>query len=220
MRENKRIKLYTLIALIMSILTISVAYAVLSTSLEISGTTNIQASDWEFELGKGMSLLGKDYETTGSAIYNEPTFDGVTATYTFSLAKPGDSVTYFFRILNPGTLPGEIESVVNSTPTCKSATNNTNDEGIVCNNLNYEISYTDGTPIQAGDVMSIEETPNTCLKGSTTGTVRSIKVKITFNEDANAVPSSTITVNNLKTTINIKQTDKVCTNDGGIQEPT
>ena len=98
MKENKRIKIYALIALTLSVLTMSIAYAVLSTSLDIKGSATIQESSWGFELGEGISVVGKEYETTGSAVYNRPTFDGVTATYNFSLTKPGDSVTYYFRI--------------------------------------------------------------------------------------------------------------------------
>ena len=223
MKENKRIKIYALIALTLSVLTISIAYAILSTSLEISGSANIQESSWGFSLGQGISVNGHDYETTGSAIYNKPVFDGVTATYNFSLAKPGDSVTYYFRILNIGSLPGEISSIVNSEPTCTSSLNVTYDEELVCNNLLYEISYSDGTPIQAGDVLgksiSATDPPDTCTKGTSTGNVRSIKVKITFDEKVTEVPSSTITVSNLKTTINLKQTDKTCDSDGAPSEP-
>ena len=224
MKENKRIKIYALIALTLSVLTMSIAYAVLSTSLDISGSATIQESSWGFELGEGISVTGSEYETTGSAVYNKPVFDGVTATYNFSLAKPGDSVTYYFRILNIGSLPGEISSIVNSEPTCTSSLNVTSDEELVCNNLLYEISYSDGTPIQAGDVLgksiSATDPPDTCTKGTSTGNVRSIKVKITFDEKVTEVPSSTITVSNLKTTINLKQTDKTCIKNGSTSEPT
>lgn len=222
MKENKRMKLYILVALVFSILTISIAYAVLSTSLDISGSATVQESSWGFKLGEGISLSGKDYETTGSAIYNAPSFDGVTATYNFSLSKPGDSVTYFFRIYTLGSLPGEISSILTSNPTCTSSLNVKSDEELVCNNLLYEITYSDGTPIQTGDVFNTtaQNTPAiTCLKGASTGNVRSIKVKITFDDKVTSVPSSTVTVNNLKTTIDLKQTDKVCNKDNTSPEP-
>lgn len=223
MKENKRIKIYALIALTLSVLTMSIAYAVLSTSLDISGSATIQESSWGFELGEGISITGSDYETTGSAVYNKPVFDGVTATYNFSLTKPGDSVTYFFRIYNIGSLPGEIASITTSEPICTSSSNNTQDADLVCNNLIYEITYSDGTPIQVGDVLSkaIENStpPYTCTKGTSKGNIRSIKVKITFDDKVTEVPSSTITVNNLKTVIDIKQTDKTCNSDGSTSEP-
>ena len=222
MKENKRMKLYILVALVFSILTISIAYAVLSTSLDISGSATVQESSWGFKLGEGISVSGKDYETTGSAIYNAPSFDGVTATYNFSLSKPGDSVTYFFRIYTLGSLPGEISSILTSNPTCTSSLNVKSDEELVCDNLLYEIPYSDGTPIQTGDVFNTtaQNTPAiTCLKGASTGNVRAIKVKITFDDKVTSVPSSTVTVNNLKTTIDLKQTDKVCNKDNTSPEP-
>ena len=87
----------------------------------------------------------------------------------------------------------------------------------------YEITYSDGTPIQAGDVLSKaisnSTPPYTCTKGTSKGNIRSIKVKITFDDKVTSVPSSTITVNNLKTVINLKQTDKTCNSDGAPSEP-
>ena len=43
--------------------------------------------------------------------------------------------------------------------------------------------------------------------------------EITFDDKVTEVPSSTITVNNLKTVINLKQTDKTCNSDGSTSEP-
>ena len=51
MKENKRMKLYILVALVFSILTISIAYAVLSTSLDISGSATVQESSWGIVYG-------------------------------------------------------------------------------------------------------------------------------------------------------------------------
>ena len=48
---------------------------------------------------------------------------------------------------------------------------------------------------------------------------KKIPVKITFDDKVTSVPSSTITVNNLKTVINLKQTDKTCNSDGAPSEP-
>lgn len=203
---------------------ITVVYAALSASLSINGSAEVQESRWKFRLDEGMSLSGKDHETTGTGVYNKPTYQGMTTSYQISLSKPGDSVTYYLRIYNEGTLKGEIESIVNANPICTSSTNNSEDANLVCNNLIYEITYSDGTAIQAGDVIGVSSSsytaPDTCLKGSSKGTIRSIKLKITFDENTTSVPSSTITISNLKTTINLKQTDKICENDGAVQEPT
>ena len=222
MKINKGTKIYILLALIISVLSISIAYAVLSTSLNISGSAEVQGSTWNIFLGKGISINGDDYETTGTGVYNDAVFNGPSATYSISLSKPGDSVTYYFRIYNEGTLNAEVDSIVNATPTCTSSTNNTQDASLVCDNLTYEVSYSDGLQIQSGDVVNTAKSPNdpdTCLKGTTLGNIRSIKVKITFKENVTSVPSSTVSINNLKTTINMKQTDKECENNGSSSEP-
>ena len=221
MKRTINLKKYILLVLVICVLTLTIAYAILSTTLNISGSATVQKSSWNVSLGQGVSIFGHDYEISGTAVYNSPTFNGMTATYQISLSKPGDSVEYFFRILNTGTINAEIDSIINSTPTCTSSTNNTEDASLVCNNLIYEVSYNDGKVISVGDVLNTSENvPQTCLKGSTIGTVRSIKVKITFKESATAVPSSTVTVSNLKTTINVVQTDKECISDGSTPEPT
>lgn len=150
--------------------------------------------------------------------------------YNISLTKPGDSVTYYAIITGDGTLPGEITSIVQSTPKCSSSTGNSADEQLVCSNLNFSLEYTDVSSyyygaVQPGDVISECDTSETgctiCLKEENTGlkSSRIIKYTIEFNESATNVPSSTVTISNLQIDINISQTDKECVYKNSTSSP-
>lgn len=207
--------------IIIFVVTLSVAYAVLSTILTINGSAQVTASTWDFSLVQGLNHMGEEYRLTGSATTDLPTFSGTTMTYNASFTKPGDSVVYFFNIKNNGTLNGEINSIVNSTPTCTSSTGNIQDEYLVCSNLIYELNHFESTyinlvPISVGDVISIPSNNNAiCLNGKDMGiNGRTSQLKITLNPNLNTVPSSTVTISNLKTTIDIVQTEKICKSSG------
>ena len=222
MEKKRKHTLYMLLFIVIAFASLTIAYAALSTTLKITGTGTVIESRWNFYLGNGISLSGREQETTGSATYQKPTFNGTTASYEITLVKPGDSVTYYFKLFNTGTLDGEIAAITNSTPKCTSSTGNVADESLVCDNLIYEVSYNDGTNLSMGDIYTHHaegNQPNVCLNGTTRGISKSMKVTIKFNENVTSVPTSSVTVSNLATTINLIQTDKVCESSGGASEP-
>jgi hypothetical protein len=222
MEKKRKRTIYILLFILTTVASLTIAYAALSATLRITGEATVTESRWNFYLGNGISLSGREQETTGSATYQKPTFNGTTASYQITLAKPGDSVTYYFKIFNTGTINGEIATVTNATPKCTSTTGVTADESLVCDNLIYDISYNDGEKLSEGDVYTYHSEgnqPNVCLNGRTTGRSKSMKVTIKLNENLTTVPSSTVTVSNLSTSINLVQSDKICEPDGGAAEP-
>lgn len=206
-RKKQYIILITIIALIFSL---SVAYAVLSSTLSITGAAEVINSTWDFTLKSGNTSAYTAFSTTGSATAETPTISGTSLSYNISLLKPGDSVSYYLNILNNGTLPGEIDSVIHSTPECTSATGNQTDEALICNNLIYTLKYySDNKDIQSGDIIS----PNNdiCEKNGQSGVrLKTLVLTVTLNPNLTTVPSSKITISNLKTDINIIQTESKC----------
>ena len=219
MKEEKRNKTFIILLLLVgAVATLSIAYAILSTTLNISGNSEINASTWGFTLvGNKTDESIPEYETTGTAITTEPTYSNTTMSYSLTLTKPGDSVTYYFRIKNNGTLPGEIESILHSTPTCTSESGNTSDEELVCKNLIYEVVHLTGenndgiAEIKQGDLIS-EDDNAICINNNIVGKPgRIARLTITLDPELTEVSSSTVTVSNLKTEIKIIQTEKTCT---------
>lgn len=208
----KRKKLYIILSIIViAILSLTIAYAVLSTTLSITGSANINASTWQIEFKPSSYPT----ETTGSATYTTPTITGTSiGNYSVSLTKPGDSVTMVFAVENQGTLNAEIDSVINSIPTCTSLDNNPNDEILICNNLEISMTYNSiyQSQISPGDILKVGR--STCLvNGDKINSTTAIKIKIGLKETMNSISRTKVVISNLSHQIIYKQTDKECIMD-------
>ena len=132
--------------LIVGLVSMTVAYAALSTSLTINGTANVSATTWDIHFanvavdnGSGKTnisnyslgtLDGATTNTTGTAIA------GLTAT----LNKPGDKLVVNFDIVNAGTIDAKVSSFAKHIAKGSDAaiTGDTNDV------VNYTITCTTG----------------------------------------------------------------------------
>ena len=176
-----------LIVLLVSVFGLGIAYALLSTTLTISGTTSVSAATWDIHFNNLSA------SKTGDATYTLPKFTSATALtdYEIVLTKPGDSVTFTFDIVNAGTISSSISSLVKGTPSCSGvagSSTGTTDGPIVCNNLSYTFTYNDGTVVGVGDTLN---------KGET----KSVKLTLSYNGSATQVPVNDVAISNLDITM-------------------
>ena len=208
-KKGKKIGATLIAILIISIVTLTVAYAALSETLSIQGSAKVNASNWDIKLNNSTI---KTNSKTGTATYTTPVVNGTTISYSVGLTKPSDSVTLYFDVLNNGDVTGEITSIISSTPTCTSATGNTADADIVCNNLEISLVYSDGASVQVGDV--INTNGYRCLNGSTSSSGQAIiKLIVKLKDSMVSVPTSEVNITNLKHDIIYSQTTKTCSTD-------
>ena len=181
MDKNREIKIIAVVALLVAVVGLSVAYAALSTTLKITGTATINAATWDVKFIEGAG------STAGSASFNKPTVTSTAISdFSIGLVKPGDSVTYTFSIKNNGTIDASLGTVTIGTPTC-TATDNTV-ATTTCGNLTYSVTYADGSAFKVGDRLDA-------------GATKEAKLTLTFNESADVVPSTAVTVNGLGVTL-------------------
>lgn len=205
--QNRKILSTILCIAVISVFSLTIAYAVLSETLTISGSGTVNASNWDIKLGNSTSQTNA---TTGTATYTTPVVNGTTISYSVGLTKPSDTVTLYFDVLNSGDVTGEITSIISSTPTCTSATGNTADADLVCNNLEISLVYSDGSSVQVGDVINTEG--YRCLNGSTSSSTQAvIKLIVKLKDSMTSVPTSEVNITNLKHDIIYSQTSKTCT---------
>ena len=108
MEKERRIKIISLCALLVAVLGLTVAFASLSQTLTINGSAAVNAASWDIHFEK---TSGKETETEGAATFTEPTLSGTTIeNFSATLTKPGDSVTYYFDIVNNGTVDAVVSS--------------------------------------------------------------------------------------------------------------
>ena len=164
MKENKKL-LYGLviIALVLSIVGISIGFASMSTELTINGTTTVVPATWKIKFQNLSKVTGDDANIITAPQITSDTHIG---NYALKLSKPGDKVVYKFEVANAGSLDAELTSYTFATPTITgTSTTAAADETIVSNNLIYTLTYNDAahTPIQVGDNLDKEDSKELLL---------------------------------------------------------
>ncbi len=196
MERERKIKTLSLVALIVAVLGLTVAFAALSQTLTINGTANVDSATWDIHFENlSAGITSGDASVTTEAIIKDSA-DGKQSTvigdYDVVLTKPGDGITYTFDVTNAGTIDASLETLTkNIKPVCTSNSNVDADATTVCNGLTYTLTYTDtGAVVSQGDNLDKGITKNLTLK---------------LQYDSNEVPSDDVTISGLGITLKYVQ---------------
>lgn len=175
---NRKIMYSILCIMMILVFSLTLAYAVLSTTLNISGNSEVIASNWNI-------YLNNPRVTTGSVNSSIPTINGNVLNFSAVLTTPGDFYEFTVDVVNDGSIDAVIENVVKS-PELTTAQ---------AKYLNYEISYQNGESVSAKQTLRA-------------GSTMPIKVRVEFRKDiiASDLPSSENSLN-LKLTLIYIQSD-------------
>lgn len=222
--KNKKRKIdrkhliHTFVFALFCVFGLTVAYAALSTTLNISGSASVNSSEWSFTVTENnVSEWAPDFGDskftvsgnmiaydTGSVV-KKPTISGTTLNgFELSLVKPGDIVRIYYLVTNTGSIPAMYKSITNSTPTITSSTGNSSDVTWAQNNVVIESSVA---------AMSSEGYLATVLPG---GTVvcpgESVIVEVGARvADVDSIPTAAVIFSNINTEVIFEQTDsKAC----------
>ena len=190
---NRKI-LYMLLAIaLISISTLTIVYAALSVTLNITGTADISAASWDVHLDN-VKLNSKSVTATAPTITN-----GTTATFSTSLTTPGDFYEFTIDVVNNGSIDAMIDGVT-KTPTLTTAQ---------AKYLNYIIEYQNGESINTKQLVA----KNSFVR---------LKVRVEYRKDITAsdLPTTSETLN-LAFTVNYVQSDGTASSvaDNGVYDP-
>ena len=138
MKKNKKNLIYSILLLIL--LSIGIGYAYLTSNLSITGSTEIAANSWDIHFANLVVNENSVDATTPAAI---DTNDDTSITYTVKLNRPKQFYEFTVDVVNEGTLPGKVSISSLSGITSEA-------ENIV----DYSINYTNGNPVQIGDILN------------------------------------------------------------------
>ena len=191
MNKDKKL-VFGILALLVSIVAVSISYAAFTQNLNINGVANVQASNWSVHFANLTNGVrnGTAVEQTAPTIKSGQTSIG---DYSVDFYTPGDSITYTFDVVNDGDYDAKISVLTKGTPICtgSDSISNTN----VCANLEYTLKYTtSGANVAVNDTLKINETKNMTLV---------LRYKSTIGQ--NELPTATVTVGNLGITIQYAQ---------------
>ena len=178
LQDRKTLYLVLCIAVV-SVFTLSIAYAAMSAVLEIHGNSEVVASSWNIHL-ENVKVK------SGGVSTNAPQISGTsTLSFDVDLDIPGDFYEFTVDVVNEGSIDAMIDSVV-KTPELTSEQ---------AKYIRYEVTYENGESIS---------TKQTLKKGTSTP----IKVRVEFRKDITAsdLPTTSETLN-LAFTVNYIQSD-------------
>ena len=160
-RRNKRVLYITLFALFL--VSISVGYAYITSTLKINGTTKISKNTWDVHF-EDITMM----KNTISAAKPTLTSNDTIISFTANLKIPTDEYSFMVYVVNDGSIDAMVSDVVKS--------------GITTNQEKYtefSVTYSDGQEIKEKDKLGAgERLP--------------IKVKVRYKDDITAadLPSS------------------------------
>ena len=188
MEKQRREKALVVVVLLVVIAGLTVAFAALSTTLNINGTAYLDAAKWgiRFENLSSPTRVGKA-TTTGTAKIEETKAAEITD-MNVSLSIPGDKIVYTVDLVNKGTINAKIDNIEKTVLTSEQQ-----------RYLTFKVTDKDGYEIKQGDILE---------KGET----KKITITIEFIKDLTKedLPKQTSTIS-LSYKLNFVQTDDKAT---------
>ena len=137
--------------LVIGVITITVVFAALSSTLTIKSAATVKGGSWNVLFVNG---TGVGTTPTSAPATRQPYFDGAVSltattiqTVHVVLTQPGDSLTYNFKIRNNGSIDARLSTINAVTPTC---TPSGADATLVCANVTRTLKYA-GTATKVSD---------------------------------------------------------------------
>ena len=212
MEKERKIKVLSLVALIVAVLGLTVAFASLSQMLTINGTANVNAASWDIHFENLTS------DTIDDAMVNaEPTLSATKITgIDVTLTKPNDGATFLVDIVNGGTIDAKIDSVeISSLCTLQSSVESCDwdndgevtEEDIqkVNDNISFVVAYEDtGKILKKQDLLQKGQTKSLII-GIYYGKYLLTDDQYNGVEEATELPKRNLRFSNLSVTINYVQ---------------
>lgn len=169
MEKERRLKMFSIMVLVIAIIGLTVALAAMSTTLKTNGVFALDQGNFIVVI-QGAGTTDKYYEWYHKPIVNQHFIytrndDGGGYTdylytgermdridgYNVSLSKPGDYQTLIFYIGNYSDINVEITSLPKINPVCTSETGNKEDEKLICDNIKTRLAWINSLNSQVSD---------------------------------------------------------------------
>ena len=205
---------------IFCVLGLTVVYAALSTSLNISGSANVNQSSWGITIEKTslsqfyIESYGADYCSIlenvncvdnyaligNGSILQLPTLTSTSIkNFSIGLSLPDDRVGFLYKITNNGTIPAILESISEYVPSYTSTNNNDNDILWAQNNFAYLFEVFD---VDSKQLEILSEGEILCP-----GETKYFQILFEIPEETTTVPTGSVTISNLGVDYNFVQAD-------------
>lgn len=188
MEKGRGVKIISLVALIIAVAGLTVAFAALSQTLTINGQAKVDAATWNVHFDNMQITEGSSYVTQAPIVDNDNT---VIRDFRVTFTEPGQAVEFTFDVVNDGSIDAILSDIIpeNLQPSCTGTGVNADaDAALVCSkeNLTYSLTYADDTALVKND----EATGVLAKNGGT----KKMKLRLAFDIDSN----SALTINDVE----------------------
>lgn len=142
--QNDRKRLYIIMcSLAVAVVGLSIAYAALSQTLNITlGTVTQSPQQWHVAFVTGpVTPTAKGTSPTGRSCGNATVTEDQVSIASLSLSKPDDECVYPLVIKNTGTIAAKLDAIAVNAPSGVTCTKTTSK--MVCGNITYTLSTND-----------------------------------------------------------------------------
>ena len=200
MEKKGKIQDIALIILLVAVITLSIAYAVLSTTLTLSAQATVKAStNWNVQFVDVSGANDICIASGNAQVKTQPT---ITSTAFTGLAvdfkTPGDKVVCKWNVENNGSVAASLKTF--TKPSTYSYSGASGDVSKVDGKISYTLTYSDDTAITAGD----STTGNSLPADATTGK-KGLKLVIEYSSSATDLPAADVVVTGFDTTFLYEQ---------------
>jgi hypothetical protein len=144
MEKSRNYVVFGVLALVVSLVAVSLAYAGFTQTLNINGTASIKTANWNVHFAN----VANKTLSTGASWGTQPALDGATkiGDYSVTFTTPGQSASFEFDVENTGSFAAKLTSLTVGTPTCSG------DNSFTCSQITYVLTEKgSSTPITAAD---------------------------------------------------------------------
>ncbi len=150
-KDNNITVLFVCLIAVTIVAGLSLTYATITRKLEVIGYATMNTGNWDvhFVNLQRKSITGNTVENVKPQITKDATSISM---FDVDFYEKGDSITYSFDVVNDGGLDAVISSINIPKPVCSSSGDDkgTNNK-LVCDNLIYSLTYSDGTAVNVED---------------------------------------------------------------------
>lgn len=154
MEKNRGTVIAVIAALVVSVISLGVAFATFSRSLTINGNATIAASTWDVHFSTTSGGAAASNTVIANSATPVPTSEtGTLDAYTFdfdvAFQQPGEKVKYEFYIVNAGTYNANLSAPTVDSPVCSIS-------GVTQGScpVTYTVTKQDGTAFSGNDTLN------------------------------------------------------------------
>lgn len=177
-KQNKKRR--KIILLLVVLLTITVGFALLSTTLFINGSSTIKSNTWDIH----WDTVNGATVSSGSVTADAPTVTADTVSFTANFDVPGDYYEFTIDAVNAGTIDGIITQVGTKVYDPSDLENELTGNDIPTNII-WSVTYADTGAPATGDILAKRV-------DATHPTTKTYKVKVQFDPEAEELPADAV----------------------------